>query len=254
MIKSDERKPQIEQRHVERRVSSAVWPVKTRKGVPTGKAAQRRRDWIVQGRWWIILVDALSMRALLVLTTILVVTTSLLVAILGLHFWYLLPLPLLLFTMLLVVPLFLASRKPVEITPSALPFTQEMRSSSGFISQYAHELKSSAGMLSQYAHELRSEPGLLTGHSPATPMPTAQPLVRVLETYDLRSTQVEHFLGEQSSDTIEHACYLAPNFWGCANSEFPQEGPLPFSQLGPDPAFLDASCPGELSESLGKHE
>lgn len=172
MLKGGDRKLHIEQRSADR-VSSAVWPVKTRKGVATGKAAQRRRDWIIHGSWWIILVDALSMRILLVLVTLLVVTTSLLVALLGLHFWYLLPLPLLLFALLLFAPRFLASRRPVEITPSS-PFGQEW--------------KSSAGILSQYAQEIRSEPGLLAAdaEAPATPMPVDPPLVRILETYDLR--------------------------------------------------------------------
>jgi signal transduction histidine kinase len=216
MLKGGELKPHVEQRHVNR-VSSAFWPVHIRKGVSTGKAAQRRRDWIMQGRWWIVLIDALSMRVILVSTTLLVVTTSLLVAVLGLRFWYLLLLPLLLFTLLLIVPVFLASRAPQEIMPP--PLTQDMRSSAGFLSQrahelrnstgflsqYAHELRSSAGTLSQYAHELRSEPGLLTSEAPATPTLIEPPLVRVLETYDLRTTPVKHFLANIPEDTSKPA-------------------------------------------------
>ena len=87
MIKDDERNPRAAGRYVNR-VSSAVWPANIRRVVATGKGAQRRRDWIMQRRWLVILADALSMRALLVLTTLLVVISSLLVAILGLHFWY----------------------------------------------------------------------------------------------------------------------------------------------------------------------
>ncbi|MGH2482765.1 MAG: hypothetical protein ACRDHW_24210 [Ktedonobacteraceae bacterium] len=254
-----ERKPHVEQRRVDR-VSSAFWPLKTRKGVPTGKAAQRRRDWIMQGRWWIILVDALPMRVLLVLTTLLVVSASLLVALLGLRVWYLLLPPLLLFAGLLIVPVFLVSNVPIEIPPPP-PLAQDMRSSSGFISQYAHELRSSAGFVSQYAHELhssagilsqhahelRSEPGLLADTAPATPMPGEPPLVRVLETYDLRATPVRHFLANFPEDTAEQAAlrYMTQDIWGGALHEFLQGQDLPTSQVGPDPAQLDASCPGE---------
>lgn len=205
MLKGGEFKPHVEQRHVDR-VSSAFWPAHIRKGVPTGKAAQRRRDWIMQGRWWIVLVDVLSMRVLLIVTTLLVVSTSLLVAIFGLRFWYVLLVPLLLFMMLLIGPSLLASHAPRAIIPP--PLAQDMRSSAGLLSQRAHEmrnstgflsqsvqeLRSSAGLLSQYTHELRSMPGLLSGEAPATPTLVDPPLVRVLETYDLRTTPVKHFL------------------------------------------------------------
>ncbi|MEO7022175.1 MAG: hypothetical protein ABI234_18645 [Ktedonobacteraceae bacterium] len=268
MIKGGEHRPHVDLRHVDR-VSSAFWPTQTRKGVPTGKAAQRRRDWIMQGRWWIVLVDALSMRVILVLTTLLVVTTSLLVAVLGLHFWYLLLLPLLLFAILLIVPVFLASRTPLEITPPSplaqdmrsstgfiSQYAHEMRSSTGFISQYAHELRNSAGILGKYAHELRSEPGLLTGETPATPMPVGTPLVRVLETYDLRATPVKHFLAHFPEDIAEQTTLrsMTQDFWGYATSGSLQEQHLPCSQVGSDPAQFDASCPGELSENLSKSD
>lgn len=197
MIKDSERKPHVEGRPVNR-VSSAVWPVDVRRVVATGKAAQRRRDWIMQGRWWVILADALSMRVLFVLTTLLVVISSLLVALLGLQFWYILMLPLLLFALTLFVPLYLAGRIPVEAAPpTLLTFAQEFRSSTGLLSLHAHELRSNPG----YIHELRSSPGLL---SPATPMPADPPLVRVLVTYDLREAPVEHFLedppGEETGE------------------------------------------------------
>src|ERR1700757_443520 len=129
MLKYSERKPHVEGRPVHR-ISSAFWPLSTRKSVATGKAAQRRRDWIMQGRWWVILVDALSMRMLLILTTLLVVVSSLVVAIVGLSFWYLLLLPLLLFAVLLFVPSYLASRVPTEVSsPRLASFTQELKSS-----------------------------------------------------------------------------------------------------------------------------
>lgn len=258
MMTGGERKP-----HVERRpgniVSSAFWPMKVRKGIATGKAAQRRRDWIMQGRWWVILVDALSMRVLLVLTTLLVVTTSLLVAALGLSFWYLLLLPLLLFAVLLIVPLFLASRMPVEAVPSS-SFAQEWKSSTGFLSQYAQELRSSGGVLSQYAQELRSEPGLLSveADAPATPMPAAPPLVRVLETYDLRQTLVKHFLEDLPDDTARQAAArsLAGNIWGDVDPRSLPHSNLPCSQVGAgsDVSELHTSRAGEAVESLAERE
>lgn len=255
-----ERKPHVEQRRVDR-VSSAFWPLKTRKGVPTGRAAQRRRDWIIQGRWWILLLDTLQMRILLVVTALLVVGASLLVAWLGLKFWYLLLLPLLLFALPLVVPAFLTSC-PLEESPAPLTLPQDMRSSAGTISRYAQELRSSAGFLSQYAHELRSSVGMLSPHAqelrsepglfanasnyPATPMPVAPPLVRVLETYDLRATPFKHFLTESTGDTAERTALrsVAQSSWGCTPQEFLRGQILPCSQIGSDPAL-----PG-ISEDL----
>jgi hypothetical protein len=182
MIKGNEGKPHVEGRRVNR-VSSAVWPVKVRKVVATGKAAQRRRDWIIQGRWWIIRVSSQTMRVLLIPTTLLVVVSSLLVAFLGLHFWYLLLFPLLLFAALLTLPAFLARRMPAE-TLSLSPFGQETRSSTGIISLEAQALKSQSGTLS-----VKRNPGILSSEAPLTPILDDQPLVRVLETYDLRPNE-----------------------------------------------------------------
>ncbi len=236
MIKDGEPRPHVEGRPVHR-VSSAAWPLNVRRVVATDKAAQRRRDWIMQGRWMVVLADALSMRALLVLTPLLVVVSSLFVAVLGLQFWYLLLLPLLLFGLLLTLPTFLASRMPMETAPSTLAtFAQEFKSSTGLLSLYTQELRSSPGFLQDlrsspgflqelkshpgflqglkshpgFLQELRSQPGLLSAESPATPMPVAAdpPLVRVLETYDLRQEQVKHFLGSSGmsdEETNKHA-------------------------------------------------
>lgn len=231
MIKGGERKPHVEGRHGNR-VSSAVWPVNVRRVVATGKAAQRRRDWIMQGRWWIILVDALSMRILFILTTLLVVVSSLLVAALGLHFWYILIAPLLLFALVLVVPIFLASRTIVEATPPFSAFAQEWKSSTGMLSLYAQELKSNPGFLQElksnpgylqelksnpgFLQALRSSPGVLSGEAPATPMPADPPLVRVLETYDLRGMPVKQasdkgLEGETGTHTAVQ--YMEREFW-----------------------------------------
>lgn len=218
MLKDSECKPHVEGRSGNR-VSSAVWPVNVRRVIATGKAAQRRRDWIMQGRWWVLLADALSLRILFVLTTVLVVISSLLVAILGLQFWYILLLPLLLFTLILFIPLFLAGRSPMEMVPPGLSsFAQELRSSTSLLSLYVQELKSSPG----YADELRSEPGFPSSATPATPMPAAPPLIRVLETYDLREMRVEHFLkGLPAEETASYqeTQPMERHFWHTIGTE-----------------------------------
>lgn len=224
MIKEDESEPHLEGRPVHR-VSSAAWPLNVRRVVATGKAAQRRRDWIMQHRWLVTLADVLPMRLLLILAMLLVVVSSLFVAALGLRFWYLLLLPLLLFAFLLALPSFLASKTPTETTSSSLAtFAQEFKSSTGLLSLYTQEWRSSPGFMQElrsnpgflqelkissgFLQELRSGQGVISAGSPATPMPVAAeaPLVRVLETYDLRQEQVRRFLGETTDEeTSKHA-------------------------------------------------
>lgn len=244
MIKGGGCQPQVERRRVNR-VSSAVWPASTRRGVATGKAAQRRRDWIMQGRWWVILVDALSMRVLLMVTTLLVVISSLLVAILGLSFWYLLLLPLLLFALMLFMPAFLESRASKEMTLPAL-------------SAFAQEFKSSAGMLSLYAQELKSNSGLLSAEAPSTPMPVDQPLVRVLETFDLRKTPIEYFLADRpAEETGEHALvhYVERDFWVYAiRTELPELHGIPYSQVGAGFDQCEGASESEIADIVDERE
>ncbi|HEY1350537.1 MAG TPA: hypothetical protein VGF67_13015 [Ktedonobacteraceae bacterium] len=206
MLKEGEKQPHMERRAVNR-VSSAVWPLNARRVVATGRAAQRRRDWIIQGRRWVTLADALPMRVLLVIATLLVVANSLLVAMLGLRFWFLLPPPLLLFLAVLVLPLFLANRMPAAPIPSSFSgLVQEPRSSSGLLSPPPREAQSSPG----FPQHPKSKAGLLTSEAPATPMPVGQPLVRVLETYDLRHPQVREQAPEMARrDTGHHRALLA---------------------------------------------
>ena len=193
----------------------------TRKGVATGKAAQRRRDWIMQGRWWVILVDVLSLRMLLILTTLLVVTSSLVVAIVGLNLWYLLLLPLFLFGVLLLVPRYLASQETGKVfAPAFAAFTQE--------------LKNSTSLLALSTQELSSQEGLLSLETPETPMPADPPLVRVLETYDLRKTPIEHFLIIEEETGKHRLVECSENsLWGYVARSRPLEFPeLPYSQVG----------------------
>lgn len=229
MIKNSDNRAHVEKRSVNR-VSSAVWPASIRRVVATGKAAQRRRDWLMQRRWLVLLVDALSLRAIFVITTLTVVVTSLLVALLGLTFWYLLLMPLLLFVVLSLVPSFLVSKAPAEALPPSLSsFAQEFKSFAGLPS--TQDLHSAPG----YLQNLPDSAALLQASpdAPATPMPAEPPLVRVLETYDLRETRVRHFFEEMlRSETGEHpALRRAPDkdFWNastCPTTLHPNPGPL----------------------------
>jgi hypothetical protein len=198
MRKAQECHVQVEA-HQGNRVSSALWPVSVRKVVATGKAAQRRRDWIMQGRWLLLLADALAVRLLFLLAMGLVVVTSLLVAILGLHFWYLWLIPLALLLGLLLRPFVLTRRRPPEMAPPPISaLASDFKSSTGLLSLYTQGLKSQPDIFSFESQpgtfSPHSEAGLLTNETPATPMPEDHPLVRVLETYDLRALPVEHFL------------------------------------------------------------
>lgn len=219
MDKTGEKQTHGEQRSINR-VSSAVWPASIRQIVATGKAAQRRRDWLTQRRWLVLLADALSRRSLSLLITLLVVAASLLVALLGLAFWYLLLLPLVLFTLMLLLPTFLASRGLPEAPPPSLTsFAQEYKSSSGLLAFPTQKLRSFSGYFQALPHSSTSHPPEI--ETPATPMPTEAPQVRVLETYDLRETRVrllfEDLLrGETGEQTVIRP--LSKDFWHTSTS------------------------------------
>lgn len=220
MIKNMNDRPHVERRSVNR-VSSAVWPASIRRVVATGKAAQRRRDWLMQRRWLVLLADALSLRAIFTLTTLMVVVSSLLVALLGLSFWYLLLVPLLLFFLMSLLPVFLVSKAPLEVPPPSLAsFAQEFKSSMGFLALPSSGLQSGPGYLQDLPDS--SAPLSVGAGTPATPMPAEEPpLVRVLETYDLRETQVRRFFEEMlRSETGEHSAIrhrpLGRDFWNSA--------------------------------------
>ena len=218
MIKNSDNKPHVDARSANR-VSSAVWPASIRRVVATGRTAQRRRDWLMQRRWLILLVDALSMRAIFILTTLLVVVSSLLVAVLGLHFWYFLLVPLFLFAAMLFLPSFLVSKAPVEAPPPSLStFAQEFKSSTGLLPFSIQDMRSGPGYFQDLPH---SSALLSVGvDAPATPMPAESPLVRVLETYDLRETRVRHFFEEMlRGETGEHTViqrHPGRDFWNTA--------------------------------------
>ncbi len=238
MIKNDDNRPHVE-RWSGNRVSSAVWPASIRRVVATGKAAQRRRDWLTQRRWLVLLVDALSLRVIFGMTTLMLVVSSLLVALLGLSFWYLLLVPLLLFAVMTLLPSMLVSKAPVETPlPSFATFAQEFKSSTGLLSFSAGNLHSGSGYFQSLPNSM--VPLSASSDSPATPMPAEPPLVRVLETYDLRETRVRHFFEEMlRSETGERTALHHPmskDFWdsaACPSTLNSHPGPLAGESVPP---------------------
>ncbi|HEY0756973.1 MAG TPA: hypothetical protein VGD98_23680 [Ktedonobacteraceae bacterium] len=233
------------------RVSSAVWPSSMRRVVATGKAAQRRRDWLMQRRWLVLLVDALSLRVVFILTTLLVVSSSLLVALLGLSFWYLLLVPLLLFTILSLAPSLLVSKAPMEAPPPSLSsFAQEFKSCAGLPAFTAQDWQSGPGSFPGLPHSFASLPA--SPDAPATPMPAEPPLVRVLETYDLREARVRRFFEEmQHGETDEHSAFPytpGKEFWratACPSTLYANSEPLANGNPAPSNATQDQYRPNE---------
>ena len=158
-------------------VSRAFWPAHMRRTLATGRVAQGRRRLLLHSRWGSLLASCFRWG-----TSLLMIATSMLVggtivAALLLHAWYILIVAGLLLTLmtLLVVPPSVTKLSRVLHLPQGQPL-RPLRSVSIF-------------------------PGARS--DPETPLPTA-PLVRVLETYDLSETDVQHFVGAQPErDTAE---------------------------------------------------
>ena len=137
------------------RVSRALWPTNVRRAIATDRMAQTRRRLIVTARYWRMNIVHVVILAL---------------AVAGMGMLVLARLWLLLVFLSMVIAatiLLLAILRGRVVSMSRL----------------------------QQSEESRSFPGVLSkGHSPNTPMPLEPPLVRVLETFDLSQTDVEHFL------------------------------------------------------------
>ena len=137
------------------RVSRALWPTNVRRAIATGRVAQTRRRLIVTGRYWSKNVIGISIMALVTVVSIIMLAVA--------HLW----LPLLFFSMVMAATFLLLAMVRGRVL--------SMRRS-------------------QQQTEHRSFPGISSrAHSPNTPMPLEPPLVRVLETFDLSQTDVEHF-------------------------------------------------------------
>src|SRR2546426_3489973 len=71
-------------------VSSALWPASARRCISTGKAAQRRRSLIIQGKWWSPLANVTHIALLLALIGCSMFMGGMVVAALVQHRWYVL--------------------------------------------------------------------------------------------------------------------------------------------------------------------
>ena len=168
------------------RVSRALWPTNVRRAIATNRIAQTRRRLIVTGRYWrsgrfksrayqawrpqgspLLYAKRGSRRRIVVATlavAIQVLAGVSIVILVMVRLW--LPL-ILLITTLVAIFLLLAIVRGRVLSMKR----------------------------SQQGAEHRSFPGILSrAHSPNTPMPLEPPLVRVLETFDLSQSDVEHFL------------------------------------------------------------
>ena len=89
-------------------VSRALRPVAMRHSVATGKVAQRRRNLIMRGKWWRVVVEVFYGQYFRVLVLVPLLIGSVVVGTVIFHFWYFLGLALMLLVVLLVKPMLLA--------------------------------------------------------------------------------------------------------------------------------------------------
>jgi hypothetical protein len=152
-------------------VSDAWWPAHMRRSLETGRIAQGRRLLLIscrRARWLgpFATIFQFGTRLLLIVTSTAIGGT--IVAALLLRTWYILMLPVLLLPLLTAVVIKLARalhlpwRRPLDLVSSISP----PRNQALFPDAYAE---------------------------PVTPLP-ATPLIRVLETYDLSASDVQHFV------------------------------------------------------------
>lgn len=158
-------------------VSHALWPAHMRRSVATGRVAQGRRRLLLHSRWGPLLASCFRWGIPLLMLAISMLVGGTIVAALLLHAWHI----------LIVAGLLLTFMTLLIIPPSVMKLSRVLHLPEG---QPARPLRS--GSIFPGA---RSEP--------ETPLPTA-PLVRVLETYDLSESDVQHFVGAQPErDTAE---------------------------------------------------
>jgi hypothetical protein len=165
------------QRQYRSSVSRAVWPSNIQHCIATSKAAQRRRMIVMKGWWWIsswhnhITATLLRWTTYIVtpvrqqLTTALI-TSSLILAMYELYQWYVWS-PIIIICILVCAILFLLLSEK-QHTPT-IPHTT----------------------LPPHNEESRQQ--ITQFEFPETPVPST-PLIRVMETIDLSSSDVKHFI------------------------------------------------------------
>lgn len=174
-------------------VSHALWPANVRKGVATGKSAQRRRFMIINASWWTEFLHVAQVLLPLALVFISMVVGGAMVAALVLSFWYLLMIPLAVALMIMMMIFVVAYRiLKIDWRRSLLLLWR-------FRGQEAPDFPD---------RDETETPFPMLSTSPETPMPESNPFVRILETYDLSSSDVEHFLlSEEEASETETAEY-----------------------------------------------
>jgi hypothetical protein len=166
-----------------RSVSKAVWPADLPRSLATGKAAQRRRAFILNGKWGALLTKKSAQAGVLLPVSVLSMCVGgAIVAALFWHLWYILLIPavILLVSTLVVAPP-LAEKVNDMLRSFAPPSARRKRRFSGFPSLATTRMM----------HAMQ--------RTPETPLPVA-PLVRILETFDLSQSNVEHFMDTPRSD------------------------------------------------------
>ena len=166
MVSSDSKKLHIFRQQA-CNVSRALWPADVRRSLATGRVAQQRRSLLLKGKRWESLVRLLQIDTAQLLFVVALFVGSTILAALLLHLWYVLLIPIFMLgglTGLLVLP---------------------------WLSRLYQRLRSVARRTPRVRGSHSSFPTMQS--APETPLP-ADPLVRILETYDLSQTDVEHFV------------------------------------------------------------
>lgn len=163
-------------------VSRAIWPVETRYSVVTNRVAQQRRFFIMVLIWLFHLKQRLHIHSFYPITVVATIITCIILLLSLVPLWLLV--------------LLLASVGAITLALllyRSLHRLQEHISHSWSLHVLENDHKT---LVSEV--EVK-QPVLL--EFPATPMP-ATPLIRVLETIDLSTTNIEHFIDPQPSATV----------------------------------------------------
>jgi hypothetical protein len=151
------------------RVSKALWPTNKRRSIATGRAAQTRRQLIVKSRYGGWSLRLFATQHPLAFTGISTLVGASIIAMLAARLWLAL--------------LFCITAMAVTLLLLVI------------VRRHTSSVKRKMNRYMLQGAERKSFPGLLNkAHSPNTPLPLDPPLVRVLETFDLSQTNVEHFL------------------------------------------------------------
>ncbi len=166
MVSSDSKKLHIFRQQA-CNVSRALWPADVRRSLATGRVAQQRRSLLLKGERWGSLARLLQIDTAQLLFVVALFVGSTILAALLLHMWY-----------VLLIPIFMLSGLTGLLVLPWLPrLYQRLRS-------VARQTPRVQGSHSAFSTMLSA---------PETPLPV-DPLVRILETYDLSQTDVEHFV------------------------------------------------------------